>query len=146
VGHFYLGCVFLKKFICCALALQAFAEIIRKAFRKNYRTQEIDFQVGKVPVSLQNPVLLEVLDRQHAACAKKHKAATEGSLSLVPRPKSRQPPGQRVPWAGGDLSSDSSESHTDVARGDELRRAPGLVDSSGCLHADNRRHRHYRGG
>ena len=65
-AHF---CVCLKDSIFGALALQAFAEMIRKAFGKSYRTQEIDFQVGEVPVSFENPVLLEVLDRQHAACA-----------------------------------------------------------------------------
>jgi hypothetical protein len=36
---------------------------------ENYRSQEIDSQIGEVPVSFQNPVLVEVLDRQHAACA-----------------------------------------------------------------------------
>jgi len=65
----HLGLFYLKVSIFGALALQAFAEMIRKAFRANYRSQEIDFQVGEVPVSFQNPVLLEVLDRQHAACA-----------------------------------------------------------------------------
>ena len=62
-------CVYLKDSIFGALALQAFAEMIRKAFGKNYRSQEIDFQVGQMPVSFENPVLLDVLDRQHAACA-----------------------------------------------------------------------------
>jgi hypothetical protein len=62
------GC-WLEDPIFGAPALQTFAEIIRKAFRANYRSQEIDFQVGEVPVSFQNPVLLEVLDRLHAACA-----------------------------------------------------------------------------
>ena len=61
--------VFFIDSIFGALALQAFAEMIRKAFGKNYRSREIDFQVGEVPVSFENPVLLEVLDRQHAACA-----------------------------------------------------------------------------
>ena len=37
----------------------------------------------------------------------------------------------RVLEDGGDLSSVSSEGHTDVARRDESRRTPGLVDSSG---------------
>ena len=55
-----------------------------------------------------------------------------------PPPRSRQHPGHRVLDAGGDLSSGSSESHTDVARRNELRYAPGLVNSSGCLHAGSR--------
>jgi hypothetical protein len=58
----------------------------------------------------------------------------------VPPSKSRQPPEPRVQGAGGDLSSDSSEGHTDVARRDESRRTPGLVNSSGCLHTGSRRH------
>jgi len=45
-----LRCVFLNDSIFGALALQAFAEMIRKAFGKNYRSQEIDFQVGDVLV------------------------------------------------------------------------------------------------
>jgi hypothetical protein len=51
------------------LGLQAFAEMISKAFGKNYRTQEIEFQVGAVPVCFENPMLLEVLDRQYTAYA-----------------------------------------------------------------------------
>jgi hypothetical protein len=50
-------------------ALEIYAEMMRKAFGKNYRTQEIDFQVGEVAVSFENPVHLEVMDRQHPACA-----------------------------------------------------------------------------
>jgi hypothetical protein len=66
-------------------------------------------------------------------------ATTGGGLSLVPTPKSRRSPGHEVGEAGGDLSSDSSESHTDVAIRDGQRGAPGLVDSSGCLHASSGR-------
>jgi len=51
-----------------ALALHASAEMIRKALSKSYRNQEIDFQVGDVVISFENPVLLEVMDRQQAAC------------------------------------------------------------------------------
>ena len=57
-------CVYLKDSIFGALALQAFAEMIRKAFGKNYRSQEIDFQVGAVPVSFENPVLLSIQNLQ----------------------------------------------------------------------------------
>jgi len=64
----YRGCVFLKNSIFGALALQAFAEMICKAFGKNYRTQEIDFEVGELHFSSAIPVFLEVLDRQHTAC------------------------------------------------------------------------------
>jgi len=60
---------YLKDSIFGAVALQSYAEMIRKAFGNNYRSQEIDFQVGELPVCLENPVLLEVLDRQHTACA-----------------------------------------------------------------------------
>jgi hypothetical protein len=59
----------LKDPIFEVLALEICAEMIRKAFGKNYRSQEIDVQLGEVPVSFENPVLLEVLVRQHAACA-----------------------------------------------------------------------------
>jgi len=65
-------------------------------------------------------------------------------FSYSSRPRSR--PHHCVLDAGGDLSSDSSESHTDVARRDEPRRAPGLVDSSGCLHLGSRRYVYCRGG
>ena len=60
---------YLKDPIFEVLALEIYAEMIRKAFGKDYRTQEIDFQLGEVLVSFQNPVILEVLDRQHASCA-----------------------------------------------------------------------------
>jgi len=71
---------------------------------------------------------------------------TDCLSSPIPTPKSRQHPGHRVLDAGGDLSSDSSESHTDVARRGESRRTPGLVDSSGCWHAGSRRHFQFRRG
>jgi hypothetical protein len=51
------------------LALQAFAAMIRNTVGKNHRSKKIAFQIGKVSVSFDNPVLLEVLDRQHTACA-----------------------------------------------------------------------------
>ena len=65
----HLHSFYLKGSIFGALALQEFAEMIRKAFGKYYRTQGINFHCGEVAVSFENPVLLEVLDRQHAACA-----------------------------------------------------------------------------
>jgi hypothetical protein len=43
--------------------------MILKAFGKSYRTQDIDLQLGEVTASFQNPVLMEMLDRQAAACA-----------------------------------------------------------------------------
>jgi hypothetical protein len=132
---------YLKDSIFGALDLRAFAEMIRKAFGKNYRTQDIDFQIGEVPVSFENPVLLELLDRQHAACAQSSRQQSNGGLSLVPHPpRSRQHPGPRVLDVGGDLSSGSSESHTDVAIRDGSRRTPGLVDSSGYLHTGSSGH------
>ena len=39
-------CVYLKDSIFGALALQAFAEMIRKTFGKNYRSSEIDFDLS----------------------------------------------------------------------------------------------------
>jgi hypothetical protein len=56
-----------------------------------------------------------------------------GAFPWSPTSKSRQHPGHRVLDAGGDLSSDSSESHTDVARRDEAWRTPGLVHGAGGL-------------
>ncbi|MBA7588159.1 hypothetical protein ES708_30209 [subsurface metagenome] len=70
-----------------------------------------------------------------------HGVSSLGCLSSpIPTPRSRQHPGHRVLDADGDLSSGSSEGHTDVAIRDGSRRTHGLVDSSGCLHAGNRRH------
>ena len=67
------------------------------------------------------------------------KAVTQrGAFLGPPPPKSRPHPGPRVLDAGGDLSSGSSESHTDVARRDESRYAPGLVKCRDCKHTDSR--------
>jgi len=44
-------CVYLKDSNFGALSLRAFSEMIRKAFGKNYRSQEIYFKVGGVLVS-----------------------------------------------------------------------------------------------
>jgi len=63
-------CVYIKDSIFGALALQAFAEMIRKAFGKNYRSREIDFDVSRQTVEFSNKALGEVVvDRRHAFCA-----------------------------------------------------------------------------
>ena len=46
-----LGYVYQKNSIFEVLKLQIYAEMIRKAFGKSYRTQTIDLQVDEVPVS-----------------------------------------------------------------------------------------------
>jgi len=48
--------------------------------------------------------------------------------------------GHRFRVGGGDLSSDSSKSQTEVARRDGSRRTHGFMDSIGCSHAGSRRH------
>jgi hypothetical protein len=83
--------------------------------------------------------LQEVLDRQPLPARKTQGSNRTGASSWPQPPKSRQPPGYRVQGPGGDLSSGSSESHTDVARRDESRRTPGCVNSSDCLHTVGRR-------
>ena len=66
-AHF---CVHLKDSIFGALALQAFADMVRKAFGKNYRTGEITFQVSQQPVSFHSRPILDILDSsQSAFCA-----------------------------------------------------------------------------
>ncbi len=63
-------CVYLKDSIFGALALQAFAEMIRKAFGKNYKSSEIDFQVSQQAVPFHSRPILDILDdKQHACCA-----------------------------------------------------------------------------
>jgi len=59
----------LKDSIFGALALHAFAEMIRKTYGKNYKSGEIDFVVSEEAMSLKSKVLLDVLSYQHAACA-----------------------------------------------------------------------------
>ena len=61
--------VHLKDNIFGALALQAFSEMVRKAFAKNYRTGEIDFVLSSEPMTLENKMLLDVLACRHAAGA-----------------------------------------------------------------------------
>ncbi len=61
--------VLLKDNIFGALALHAFAEMIRKTYGKNYRSGEIDFVLSDEAMSLKNKALLDVLSCRHAACA-----------------------------------------------------------------------------
>ena len=92
----HLDRFFLQDSIFEVQALEIYAEMMRKAFGKNYRAQEIDFQVSEVPVSFQNPVLMDL--GSTARCLRlKRNAATEGGLSLVvPPPRAAQNPGPRV--------------------------------------------------
>ena len=46
--------VTVKDSIFGALALQAFAEMVRKAFGKHYRTGQIDFEMSQAAGSLHN--------------------------------------------------------------------------------------------
>ncbi len=63
-------CVYLKDSIFGALALQAFTEMVRKAFGKNYKSSEIDFQVSQTAIPFHSRPLLDILDdKQHACCA-----------------------------------------------------------------------------
>jgi len=59
--------VTVKDSIFGALALQAFAEMIRKAFGKHYRSGQIDFAVSQEAGSLHSRPLLDVVE--HAFCA-----------------------------------------------------------------------------
>jgi len=61
--------VLLKDNIFGALALQAFGEMVRKAFAKNYRSSEIDFVLSSESMTLENKMLLDVLACRHVACA-----------------------------------------------------------------------------
>jgi hypothetical protein len=60
-------CVTVKDSIFGALALQAFAEMIRKAFGKHYKSGQIDFEVSQEAGSLHSRPLLDVVE--HAFCA-----------------------------------------------------------------------------
>ena len=63
-------CVYVQDSIFGALALQAFSEMIRKAFGKHYRSGEIDFDLSEAPVSFRSRALSDiVLDRRYAATA-----------------------------------------------------------------------------
>jgi len=86
------------------------------------------------------------IDSTLPACKNLRQQSKPKGPVLIHTHKSLLPPGPRVLEVGGDLSSDSSESHTDVARRDELQRTPGLVDSSGCLHPGSRGRVLDRGG
>ena len=59
--------VTLKDSIFGALALQAFAEMVRKAFGKHYRSGEIDFEMSPASDSLHSRALQDVME--HAFCA-----------------------------------------------------------------------------
>ena len=52
--------VHLKDNIFGALALHAFAEMIRKTYGKNYKSGEIDFMVSDEAMSFQSKALLDV--------------------------------------------------------------------------------------
>ena len=60
-------CVTVKDSIFGALALQAFAEMVRKAFGKHYRSGEIDFEMSQASDSLHSRALLDVME--HVFCA-----------------------------------------------------------------------------
>ena len=63
-------CVYVKDSIFGALALQAFSEMIRKAFGKHYRSSEIDFDLSRDPASFRSRALLDVvLDRRYGVSA-----------------------------------------------------------------------------
>ena len=59
--------VTVKDSIFGALALQAFAEMVRKAFGKHYRTGQIDFEMSPQAGALHSRALLDVME--HAFCA-----------------------------------------------------------------------------
>jgi hypothetical protein len=59
--------VTVKDSIFGALALQAFAEMVRKAFGKHYRTGQIDFELSQAAGSLNSRALQDVME--HAFCA-----------------------------------------------------------------------------
>ncbi len=64
-AHF---CVYLKDSIFGAMALQAFSEMVRKAFGKNYRSAEIEFHVSQQPVPFHSRPILDLLDPPQSAC------------------------------------------------------------------------------
>ncbi len=61
--------VHLKDNIFGALALHSFAEMIRKIYGKNYRSEEIDFKVSGEAMSFQNKAVLDVVAGVKAFCA-----------------------------------------------------------------------------
>ena len=61
--------VLLKDNIFGALALHSFAEMIRKTYGKNYRSEEIDFKVSGETMSFQNKAVLDVVTGVKAFCA-----------------------------------------------------------------------------
>jgi len=59
--------VTVKDSIFGALALQAFAEMVRKSFGKHYRSGQIDFEMSQEAGSLHSRALQDVME--HAFCA-----------------------------------------------------------------------------
>ncbi len=53
--------VHLRDNIFGALALQAFGEMVRKTFGKNYKSSEIEFVLSTESMKLENKLLLDVL-------------------------------------------------------------------------------------
>jgi len=60
-------CVTVKDSIFGALALEAFAEMVRKSFGKHYRSSEIDFEVSPQAAPLHSRPLLDVLEHAFSA-------------------------------------------------------------------------------
>lgn len=60
-------CVTVKDSIFGALALQAFAEMIRTAFGKHYRSGRIDFELSSVPAPLHSRALTDVVEHAFSA-------------------------------------------------------------------------------
>jgi hypothetical protein len=54
--------VTVKDSIFGALILQAFAEMVRKAFGKHYRTRQIYFEMSQAAGSLKSRALLDVME------------------------------------------------------------------------------------
>ena len=60
-------CVTVKDSIFGALALQAFAEMIRTTFGRHYRSGRIDFEVSQEAGSLHSRPLLDVVEHAFSA-------------------------------------------------------------------------------
>jgi len=62
-------CVYVKDTIFGAMALHNFAEMVRKAFGRNYRTGEIEFDVSPETACFTNQAFVDVVERRCAFCA-----------------------------------------------------------------------------
>ena len=62
-------CVYVKDTIFGAMALHNFAEMVRKAFGKNYRTGEIEFEVSREQADFTDKAFLDVVEHRSAFCA-----------------------------------------------------------------------------